>query len=186
MKGDFSKTTFEPRSHFSSVRLQQGRVVTDADWNEQADLTRHRIEREAVDVIGCCGGPEGYAGFALTPGTFANAVSAFGDDGDITRELTRSLLHGHAVPGLEETFRTLKEAYAVQRGSVAVDAAVAPRPTPEARDTAVVVRAATNSEAAQRLEDLRAMKKAEEAKRGKRLTLTRTLAGNPGQLSLFS
>lgn len=115
-----------------------------------------------------------------------DGLSAFGDDGDITRELTRSLLHGHAVPGLEETFRTLKEAYAVQRGSVAVDAAVAPRPTPEARDTAVVVHAATNSEAAQRLEALRALKKAEEAKRGKRLTLTRTLAGNPGQLRLFS
>jgi hypothetical protein len=115
-----------------------------------------------------------------------DGLSAFGDDGDITRELTRSLLHGHAVPGLEETFRALTEVRAAPRASMAVDPAVAPQPTPEAKDAAVVVRAATNSEAAQRLEVLRAMKKAEEAKRGKRLTLTRTLAGNPGQLSLFS
>jgi len=115
-----------------------------------------------------------------------DGLSAFGDDGDITRELTRSLLHGHAVPGLEETFRALKEVHAAQRGSVAVEAAVAPPPTPEASDAAVVVRAATTPEAGQRLEALRALKKAEEAKRGKRITLTRTLAGNPGQLSLFS
>jgi hypothetical protein len=90
------------------------------------------------------------------------------------------------VPGLEETFRALKEVHAAQRGSVAVEAAVAPLPAPEASDTAVVVRATTHPDTGQRLEALRAMKKAEEAKRGKRITLTRTLAGNPGQLSLFS
>lgn len=80
MKGDFSKNTFDPRSHFSSVRLQQGRVVTDADWNEQADLTRYRVETETADVIGACGGPEAHAGFALTAGTFAAAVAAVGND----------------------------------------------------------------------------------------------------------
>src|SRR4029453_3204937 len=63
-----------------------------------------------------------------------DGLSAFGDDGDITRELTRSLLHGYAVPGLEETFRALKDVHAAQRGSVAVEAAVAPLPTPEASD----------------------------------------------------
>lgn len=115
-----------------------------------------------------------------------DGLSAFGDDGDITRELTRSLLHGHAVPGLEETFRTLKEIHVAQRGSGAVAAAVAPLTTPEATDAVVVVRVAPNLDAEQRLEALRTMKKAAEAKRGKRLTLARTLAGNPGQLSLFS
>ena len=86
MKGDFSKDTFNRRKHYSSVRLQQGRVVTDADWNEQADLTRHRNERLARDVIGACGAPEAHAGFALTAGTYALAVAATGDDAWVAGE----------------------------------------------------------------------------------------------------
>lgn len=65
MKGDFTRSTFDPRNHYSSVRMQQGRVQLDADWNEQADLTRHRIETEARDLIGACGAPLGADGFRL-------------------------------------------------------------------------------------------------------------------------
>ena len=115
-----------------------------------------------------------------------DGLSAFADDGDITRELTRSLLHGRAVPGLEETFRALKEVYATQRGRSAGEAAVAPWSMVDAGPSTTIEQIATNPDAGQRLEALRALKRAEEAKRGKRLTLTRTLAGNPGQLSLFS
>jgi len=52
MKGDLSRNTFDRALHYSAVRLQQGRIVTDADWNEQADLTRYRAERQARDTIG--------------------------------------------------------------------------------------------------------------------------------------
>ncbi|MCX6048065.1 MAG: DUF6519 domain-containing protein, partial [Chloroflexi bacterium] len=41
MKGDFTRSTFKPAKHYSSVRMQQGRVQLDADWNEQIDLTAH-------------------------------------------------------------------------------------------------------------------------------------------------
>ena len=45
----------------------------------------------------------------MAEGEFVDdGLSAFGDDGDITRELTRCLLNGHAVPGLEETFAALR------------------------------------------------------------------------------
>jgi hypothetical protein len=44
---------------------------------------------------------------------------------------------------------------------------------------------ASDTKARLRLEELRVRKKAEDSRR-KRVTLTRTLAGNPGQLSLFS
>ena len=71
MKGDLSRSTFDPAQHFSAVRLQQGRVVTDADWNEQADLTRYRAERPALDIVGECGVPAGAPGFALEPATYA-------------------------------------------------------------------------------------------------------------------
>ena len=68
MKGDFTRSTFKPRKHYSGVRMQQGRVQLDADWNEQIDIAAHRTETETVDVIGGCGAPMHNAGFALTNG----------------------------------------------------------------------------------------------------------------------
>ncbi|MGD9092341.1 MAG: DUF6519 domain-containing protein [Anaerolineales bacterium] len=56
MKGDFSRSTFSPEKHFTSVRMQQGRVQLDADWNEQADILNHLLTSQAMDVIGQMGG----------------------------------------------------------------------------------------------------------------------------------
>ena len=76
MKGDLTRETFDRALHYSAVRLQQGRIVTDADWNEQADLTRYRAERLARDTIGPCGAPLDAAGYALVAETNALAVHA--------------------------------------------------------------------------------------------------------------
>lgn len=65
MKGDFSRDTFKPEKHYSGVRMQQGRVLLDADWNEQIDIVNHRVETDAVDAIGHCGAPKDNAGFKL-------------------------------------------------------------------------------------------------------------------------
>src|SRR5690242_8235659 len=65
MKADFSRSTFDPRKHYSGVRMQQGRVQLDADWNETLDILRRRIETEAIDVIGACGAPIHAAAFAV-------------------------------------------------------------------------------------------------------------------------
>jgi hypothetical protein len=67
MKSDKSRETFHPEKHYSSVRLQQGRVLTDADWNEQSDILEHRDEVTNIDVIGQSGFPETNGGFSLTP-----------------------------------------------------------------------------------------------------------------------
>ncbi|HTP11617.1 MAG TPA: DUF6519 domain-containing protein, partial [Anaerolineae bacterium] len=74
MKGDFTRLTYDPVKHYSSVRLQQGRVLLDADWNEELDILTHRIETEAIDVIGACGVPKHHPGFALSTDT--STVSA--------------------------------------------------------------------------------------------------------------
>ncbi|MBD2490829.1 DUF6519 domain-containing protein [Aulosira sp. FACHB-615] len=66
MKGDFSRFTFNPQKRFSRVLMQQGRVQLDADWNEQLDITEHRIATEITDFIGQSGAPEKYAGFEIT------------------------------------------------------------------------------------------------------------------------
>jgi hypothetical protein len=66
MQGDYSRLTFRPERRYSSVRLQQGRVTVDADWNEQADIAAY-LERTALtDVIGPSGTPEP-GGFEVTP-----------------------------------------------------------------------------------------------------------------------
>src|SRR5258708_6688192 len=69
MKSDLSRSTFNRRKHYSGVRLQQGRVLVDADWNEELDILLHRVETEAIDVIGACGAPKHAAGFALSTDT---------------------------------------------------------------------------------------------------------------------
>ncbi|HEX6925954.1 MAG TPA: DUF6519 domain-containing protein [Longimicrobiaceae bacterium] len=63
MNGDFSRDTFDRRYRFSRVLLQQGRVLLDADWNEQTSILLHYIRSLAKDLIGPHGGPPG--GFEL-------------------------------------------------------------------------------------------------------------------------
>jgi hypothetical protein len=57
MKGDFSRSTFRAKNHYSQVRSQQGRGVLDAELNEQADITGHIARKSATDIIGVSGAP---------------------------------------------------------------------------------------------------------------------------------
>jgi hypothetical protein len=68
MTGDFTRDTFRPAKAYSSVRMQQGRLFTDADWNEQADIARASLRGTAKSVIGPSGMPEDAPGFAVIPG----------------------------------------------------------------------------------------------------------------------
>jgi hypothetical protein len=68
MQGDFSRSTFDPRKHFSAVLTQQGRVRLDSDDNEQAAILLRSIRALAADVIGPAGYPEapdGTSGFRI-------------------------------------------------------------------------------------------------------------------------
>ena len=66
MKGDFSRLTFQRERHYNSVRLQQGRVQLDADWNEAVDILAHLRHTTGADVIGGTGVPRVDGGFAIT------------------------------------------------------------------------------------------------------------------------
>ncbi|WP_223525354.1 Ig-like domain-containing protein [Pseudomonas sp. A-B-26] len=66
MKADLTRSTDKPDQHYRAVRMQQGRVQLDADWNEQQDILNRRIESETVDTIGHSGGPLANPGFLLT------------------------------------------------------------------------------------------------------------------------
>ncbi|HEY9674387.1 MAG TPA: DUF6519 domain-containing protein [Waterburya sp.] len=65
MKGDFTRSTFRPEKHYSSVRMQQGRLQLDADWNEQVDIQNHANQAQANDVIGSSGASK--TAFEITP-----------------------------------------------------------------------------------------------------------------------
>jgi hypothetical protein len=74
MPGDYSRLTFDESRRYTSVRMQQGRVQLDSDWNEQADITRHALETLARDILGDAGVPSDEQGFEI------KAVPGAGDD----------------------------------------------------------------------------------------------------------
>jgi hypothetical protein len=65
MKGDFSRSTFRRNKHYDGVRLQQGRVLLDAEVNELVDVQNYLRTTTARDVIGPAGAPRYNDGFAV-------------------------------------------------------------------------------------------------------------------------
>ena len=66
MKGDFSRIRFDAANRFSRVLQQQGRVMLDAEANEQTEILLHYLRTLARDLIGDYGGPIVDGGFVLT------------------------------------------------------------------------------------------------------------------------
>lgn len=65
MKGDFSRNPLENGKGYSSVLMQQGRVLLDADWNKLGFIFNHYLRALAADLIGPHGGPASNAGFGI-------------------------------------------------------------------------------------------------------------------------
>ena len=78
---DISRINFDKTKHYASVRMQQGRVLTDDDWNENERIEKE-IQRESnADIIGPFGSPDdgfkianlaldaGLINFDILPGT---------------------------------------------------------------------------------------------------------------------
>jgi len=65
MTVDLSRISFDPDKRYASVRMQQGRVLLDADWNEQATISIEERVETLTDVIG----PSGTSDEAFRVGT---------------------------------------------------------------------------------------------------------------------
>ena len=65
MKGDFSRITFSRKKHYVKVNMQQGRVQTDADWNEQSDINNHNNRISLQEIIGESGTAVANDGFKI-------------------------------------------------------------------------------------------------------------------------
>ncbi len=76
MKADLSRATFDKARRYRSVRMQQGRVQLDADFNEQQDILNHRIEIETRDSLGPVAVLIDNPGFGLTPAGTDLSISA--------------------------------------------------------------------------------------------------------------
>ena len=61
---DISRFVHQPQKHYAGVRLQQGRVVLDSDFNESAQLQEHDVQRALADLVG----PRGSADFGFSIG----------------------------------------------------------------------------------------------------------------------
>lgn len=72
MSGDYSRWTFDPANDHAAVLLQQGRILTDADWNENASIGMRRQQATTLDVVGAGGVP------SQTPDGFEIALPAAG------------------------------------------------------------------------------------------------------------
>jgi Family of unknown function (DUF6519) len=62
MKGDFTRFTFQPQKHYSSVLMQQGRLQIDADWNEQMSILSYLNQVQTQDLIGSGAGTSSLGG----------------------------------------------------------------------------------------------------------------------------
>lgn len=51
MSGEFSRS-FDPRRNYSGILFQAGRLLTDADFNEQNDIAARRFRAAIVDLVG--------------------------------------------------------------------------------------------------------------------------------------
>ncbi|QTF92403.1 DUF6519 domain-containing protein [Halomonas sp. BM-2019] len=64
MKADMSRDSYYRQHHYARVLMQQGRVLLDADWNEQVAILLEQTRSLAADLIGPHGGPGD--GFLIT------------------------------------------------------------------------------------------------------------------------
>ncbi|MEP6665379.1 MAG: DUF6519 domain-containing protein, partial [Nocardioidaceae bacterium] len=114
--GDLTRSSFHAYRHYSGVRMQQGRVQLDADWNEQLDLAAHRDHGEVVDVIGAAGFPKIGGGFLLTLSP---------DSDDLLMSPGRAWVGGHLceVDGESTVVLDLPTGTSVSVASVVLDGA---------------------------------------------------------------
>jgi hypothetical protein len=62
---DISRDTFHSRNHYLRVLQEQGRVLLDADANEQTAILLHHLHRLARDLLGGHWGPQLNCGFGV-------------------------------------------------------------------------------------------------------------------------
>ena len=97
MSGDYSRWSFDPHRHFGAVLMQQGRVQTDADWNEWVTTALRRVQAGGLDTFG---------GAAIVPSETPDGFRVVAAAGELTIGRGRMYVDGllvenHGAPPLE-------------------------------------------------------------------------------------
>lgn len=97
MKGDFTRSTFQRQKHYTSVRMQQGRLQLDSDWNEQADIQNYLRQSQVVDMVGSDSGAPSVnpATGQPTRNSFRVVVVAFSNPPKADEPSDLALISGH-------------------------------------------------------------------------------------------
>ncbi|MEQ9364304.1 MAG: DUF6519 domain-containing protein, partial [Leptospirales bacterium] len=114
MKLDISRDSYQSEKNYAGLVHQQGRVITDADWNEQRRIQGAMRRNLSRDIIGPTGAPRARAGFKLTAITdsggqpnlniAAGSMYVSGVPVNLTTDAVfteQSLLPGAALPGAD-------------------------------------------------------------------------------------
>ena len=120
MSGDYSRITFDPWLDDLGVLLQQGRPLSDAEWNALTLQLRRRIHVGTLDTIGTAvvpmQTPDGFK-VSLVPGNLTIGIGRIYVDGLLAEN------HGGGArtwePRLEESIGTEPVRYAPQAGFTA-------------------------------------------------------------------
>src|SRR5690606_33139754 len=83
MSGDYSRERFKARENIAGVRMQQGRVQLDSDWNELVDVVDRRFRAETIDLVGREPDPD-FQGVAVYPRQTPEAFEIDLTAGEIT------------------------------------------------------------------------------------------------------
>jgi hypothetical protein len=129
---DISRVAFDTRKHYSSVRMQQGRVLTDDDYNEGRRIEDEIQRRTQTDVIGRYGSPDD--GFKIVD--FVNNIPNFDfgiHDGSIYLGGIRWEMEKTVDPNGVEVFETFLK----QRDWLTLDPSDHPTPSPNDIPTGV-------------------------------------------------
>ena len=104
MNADVSRDSFQAARHHHRVVMEQGRVLVDADWNEQSAILLHRLKSLASDLFGPHWGSRSGEGLdPPTAGAPTMAIDPFaigyqkkedGKDEDLTIGTGRYYVHG--------------------------------------------------------------------------------------------
>lgn len=108
---DLSRQATDTRKHYAGVRMQQGRVLTDDDFNEAAILDAEELRRTRLHAIGAYGAPD--TGFL--PKNFAV---------DGNGKLDFKLSKGHLYLGGLRLEMSMEENFLLQKDWLNFDSAV--------------------------------------------------------------
>ncbi|MCX4247456.1 DUF6519 domain-containing protein [Paraliomyxa miuraensis] len=94
---DITRHLLQPRKHYSSVRMQQRRTITDADFGEGEEIRAEVERRTLVDLIGESGSPD--LGYRVDPGSL---VTLPDDTIDFALSAGRFYVGGQALELFED------------------------------------------------------------------------------------